>query len=201
MKRSSAILAATAALVLAATSQSASAITITTNYFFSGNTPQGHYAASVWLRVSGNQAFNGGGTLVGLGLGGPQHLALITPATPGANYPGPSVGFRANDGTDLFGCDTAYPIDGNCLLFAFAPVPPGPQWGQDALFAIWWDAGSATYQDFFAGRAQPGQPNMYFQTTAIVAQPDMPAPEPMTLALFGAGLAGLGALRRRKQVT
>jgi hypothetical protein len=40
-----------------------------------------------------------------------------------------------------------------------------------------------------------GQAELTFSSDPFVAAP---APEPMTLALFGAGLAGLGAMRRRK---
>jgi len=196
MNQSLLSLTAALALGLAATSQAASATPV--NYGFSGNTPQGSYTAIFSLDVTGGEALSGVGTLTGLGLSGTQDLTLITLATPGATYPGPSVGFRGNDGTDVYGCDTAVPIDASCLVFAIGPNAPA--WGQDALFAIWWDPGSNTYQDFFAGHVTADQPNMYFQSTADVSERNVvPAPEPATLALFGVALAGFSAMRRRKK--
>ena len=91
-------------------------------------------AASTAMPILGNDV-SGGQAVSGTG----QHpwaetVVLITASTPG-NEGGP-IGFRANDGTDYFDLDQAYPIStDNGLLFDVGSTTA--QWGLHPLFAIW----------------------------------------------------------------
>ena len=58
---------------------------------------------------------------------------------------------------------------------------------------------NANYENFDGGGYEIGDPNA--QGLFVNQQLFVSAPEPMTIALFGAGLIGFGALRRRRKPT
>ena len=124
------LLLTTAALLALAAPQIANAAI--QNLAISGNLDGHDYTGTLSLDVNGGQAVSGTGTLSILGLS-KAPLVLITASTPG-NEGGP-IGFRANDGTDYFDLDQAYPISANGLLFDVGTTTA--QWGLDPLFAIW----------------------------------------------------------------
>ena len=94
------------------------------NLSISGSLDGHAYTGELSLDVSGGQAVSGAGTLSILGLN-KAPVVLITASTPG-NEGGP-IGFRANDGTDYFDLDQAYPISTNGLLFDVGTGAMGPR--------------------------------------------------------------------------
>ena len=68
----------------------------------------------------------------------------------------------------------------------------------DTLFGGTRETGNYAFNFFFAER-HTTESNLQIQTTLLLAPPITDIPEPGTLALFGLGLAGLAASRRRKQ--
>ncbi len=146
--------------------------------------------ASGTLVVSGTQAISGTGTITGPALGGTQTLTLVTLATPGVhNLGGGNLSYRFGGGTDLIGDTyidyTASPIvDDNGLVFLVG----GPN---DTGFNLWSDSPTA-YTGFVASNTLYNA----YNGTMTAQDPPSPAPEPASLALFGAGLFGLVAARR-----
>ena len=149
------------------------------------------YTGTLSLDVTGGQATSGTGTLSILGLTNAP-LVLITTSTPGDEYhplPYGPVGFRANDGTDYYSLDQAYPIDANGLLFDVT-TPPNPtaKWGAYPLFAIWSNKPLPGYGAAFTGKV--GNAEYYnIQGGATVSSA---VPEPSTWAMMLIGFAGLG---------
>jgi hypothetical protein len=160
-------------------------------YTFTGQDPNGvDYNAFLSVIEQGGIALSGTGLLSGAGLATPQDLTLITASTPGVENP---LGYRANDGTDLFGVDTVIPIDANGLLFSVGPNAPAP--GADALFSVW-DNGGGNFQSAFAG-TPPGGSYWYVYGTADETSLIVTAvPELGTWALLLAGLFGVGVMLR-----
>jgi hypothetical protein len=166
------------------------------NYDFSGLTPLGGaYTAQFNLDVVGGQAVSGTGFITGVNGATTEALTLITLATQGVeNDGGGLLGYRFNDGTDIFDADTAAPIDSNGLVFAIGPN--APQSGQDAGFAIW-DNGGGNFQTFFASKGTVDAQQLFGSGTAVGGA----VPEPASWAVMLVGFGGLGvAMRsRRKQ--
>jgi PEP-CTERM motif len=118
----------------------------------------------------------------GAGLPGVVNFNVVTID----NY-GASTGWRAGDGTDLFGGDTSYAIDTNGLVFNSAA------WGAGYVFGVYSD-GAGGYQDALFGPG--GKGNFYSYNVPItfseVAAQTSGVPEPSTWALMLMGFAGLG---------
>jgi hypothetical protein len=162
------------------------------NLSISGSLDGHAYTGELSLDVSGGQAVSGTGTLSILGLNNTP-LVLITTSTPG-NEGGP-IGFRANDGTDYFGLDQAYPISTNGLLFDVGTTTA--QWGLDPLFAIWSEG--TGYAAAFTGNV--GGAEYYNLQGSAMASATGAVPEPSTWAMLGIGFAGLGLAGWRKSRT
>jgi hypothetical protein len=170
-------------------------------YNFGGDFGPPAFTATVSLNVVGGQALSGTGTIT---FGANNFdLTLITLTTDGGNgnYGG-QTGFRDNHGTDIFGGDTAIPVDGNGLIFA---ISNNPLWGQDALFAAW-DKGDGTIAFLISGtladvfdvwvKTSVGSGDM-----ALTGSELSQTPLPAALPLFAGGLGALGLLgwRRKKK--
>lgn len=82
--------------------------------------------------------------------------------------------------TNLTFSDTA----GTIFDIAYFGISPNPGGVLNTLFGYSYTAGRASTLGYFSAATDPGP--------AAV-------PEPLTLSLFGAGLAGVAALRRRRQ--
>ena len=170
-------------------------------YNFGGDFGPPAFTATVSLNVVGGQALSGTGTIT---FGANNFdLTLITLTTDGGNgnYGG-QTGFRDNHGTDIFGGDTAIPVDGNGLIFAISNTP---LWGQDALFAAW-NKGDGTLAFLISGtlanvfdvwvKTSVGSGDM-----ALTGSELSQTPLPAALPLFAGGLGALGLLgwRRKKK--
>jgi hypothetical protein len=182
-------------LICAASAASAAVVVLPISGSF-GTAPgdAGKFWGSVTLDVTAGQATDGSGVVNILGLKNVP-IALITTATPGnetAGGPSAPVGFRANDGTDLFGADTIYPIDGNGLLFDVGTdsAYTVPTWGREPLLGIW-SNGNGTYGSIFTG--QVGGAEYYAQFGSATV------PEPATWAMLLMGFFGLGATLRSRR--
>jgi hypothetical protein len=153
----------------------------------------GAFTGSISLDVTAGQATDGTGVLNILGHN--YDLVLITTSTPGnetTGGPSAPVGFRGNDGTDLFALDQAYPIDGNGLLFDVGTLTA--QWGQYPLFAIW-SNGDGSYSSMFTGVVDGTE---YWAATtdhgtSVAVSNTGVVPEPNTWLMVLGGLLGLGA--------
>ena len=162
------------------------------NLSISGSLGGHAYTGELSLDVSGGQAVSGAGTLSILGLNNAP-LVLITTSTPG-NEGGP-IGFRANDGTDYFDLDQAYPISTNGWLFDVGTTTA--RWGLDPLFAIWSEG--TGYAAAFTGNV--GGTEYYNLQGSATASATGAVPEPSTWAMLGIGFAGLGLAGWRKSRT
>jgi hypothetical protein len=162
------------------------------NLSISGSLGGHAYTGELSLDVSGGQAVSGTGTLSILGLNNAP-LVLITTSTPG-NEGGP-IGFRANDGTDYFDLDQAYPISTNGWLFDVGTTTA--RWGLHPLFAIWSEG--TGYAAAFTGNV--GGTEYYNLQGSATASTSGAVPEPSTWAMLGIGFAGLGFAGWRKSRT
>lgn len=191
-------LAVAAALIVGAT-LGVPAANANVIYNFGGDFGPPAFTATVSLNVVGGQALSGTGTIT---FGANNFdLTLITLTTDGGNgnYGG-QTGFRDNHGTDIFGGDTAIPVDGNGLIFA---ISNDPLWGQDALFAAW-DKGDGTLAFLISGtlanvfdvwvKTSVGSGDM-----ALTGSELSQTPLPAALPLFAGGLGALGLLGWRKK--
>src|ERR1700727_3892860 len=115
------------------------------NLSISGSLDGHAYTGELSLNVSGGQAVSGSGTLSILGMTNAP-LVMITASTSYNEAPG--VGFRANDGTDYFDLDQAYPISANGLLFDVGTTTA--QFGAFPLFTVWSNGGDS-YAAAFTG--------------------------------------------------
>ncbi len=157
------------------------------------------YTAMVTLNVSGGFATSGTGTITDAAFGGLQSLTLITAATPGANGGPGNFGFRANDGTDWNGNDSAVPITSSGgLVFGIGPNLGS---GQPALLGIYGN-GSGGYDSAFFGHLPangaigPNGPNEWgYNIAANVSA----VPEPSTWAMMILGFAGVGFMAYRRK--
>jgi hypothetical protein len=144
-------------------------------------------SGSFTLDVSGSTASGGTGTFTGFGLTNVP-MVLITNTTPG-DEGFPSVGFRANDGTDYFGYDQNYPIDANGLLFQVDTA--APVWGAYDLLGI---ANANNGNTGFTGKV--GGTEYYNYTGAINLTA---TPLPAALPLFAGGVGMIGVIARRRK--
>ena len=120
-------------------------------------------------------------------------LVLITASSPGNEGVGGWIGFRANDGTDYFDLDQAYPISANGLLFDVGTTKA--QWGLDPLFAIWSEG--TGYAAAFTGNVG-GAEYYNLQGSATASAGAVPEPSTWAMGLLGFGGLGLLGLRKRR---
>jgi PEP-CTERM motif len=175
---------------LAVSTGVASASTVTLNLDGTIGGGVGSFTADVILDVVGGQAVSGTGSIDILGLSSAP-LVLITPSTSG-NEPsgyGP-VGFRANDGTDILGFDTAYPISTNGLMFDVGTT--SAVWGNYPLFGFW-SNGDGSFGSFFNGKVAGTEYYVAVGTANVSA-----VPEPSTWAMMILGFAGVGFMTYRR---
>jgi hypothetical protein len=146
----------------------------------------GNFSGEITLDVVGGQAISGSGEISILGLSNAP-IVLITTSTPGNETP--PVGFRANDGTDLLGANTNYPLDTVGLLFDVGTATA--VWGAYPLLNLASGAGNSEFDGIVNGT------EYYLATgTATISA----VPEPATWAMMILGFFGLGFMAyRRKQ--
>ena len=130
---------------------------------------------------SGNVT-SGSASMHGAGLLGTVAFNVVT-----THDYGGTTGWRAGDGTDLFGGDTSFPIDANGLVFNSGP------WGSGYVFGVYSD-GAGGYQNALFG--QGGAGNFYSYNVPIALREFTAqasgVPEPSTWAMLMIGFAGLG---------
>ena len=104
------------------------------------------------------------------------------------------IGFRANDGTDYFDLDQAYPISANGLLFDVGTTTA--QFRGFPLFTVWSTGGDA-YAAAFTGNVGGTE---YWNIQGSAAVSAGAVPEPSTWAMMGIGFLGLAfaGFRQRK---
>jgi hypothetical protein len=161
----------------------ASAATVVLDY--SGNFGYGTDTGTITLDVTGSSITGGTATATGANITGTVDFTLVT----SLNYPGPSTGWRAGDGTDWYGGDLSFPIDVNGPVFNSAP------WGQGYVFGIYSD-GSTGYQGALFG---PGGPNNFYAYNVPLSVTVSTVPEPSTWAMLLLGFAGIGAMMCRRR--
>jgi hypothetical protein len=160
----------------------ASAGTVTAD--FSGLFTNGDsYSGDITLTVVDGQATSGSGVFTGLGLTAVP-IVLITTSTSGnetAGGPSYPVGFRANDGTDLFGADTVYPPDTAGLLFDVGTSSAA--WGSFPLFNL----AAGANNSMFDGKVNGTEYYVLLGSSTIT-----PTPLPSTWLMLLSGLLGFG---------
>lgn len=184
---------ATTALVVGA-SQAASAATVIVPISGAiGST--GTFTATLNLDVVNGQALSGTGTINLLSYVNAP-VSLITTYTPGNNNTSASapVGFRANNGTDYFGLDTAYPFSTNGLLFAVDTTTPTP--GGSPLLALY-SNGDGTFGAQFTGFVNGVE---YYNQSGSFSVAAVPEPATWAMMLVGFGIMG-AAMRYRRRNT
>ena len=157
------------------------------------------------------------GAIAGLAMAGLASAASATPVTYDLTLvpvygPGGTGSFTVDDSASFFGHYTVnnggllaleFDIDGNTFDLSTALTTPDPEVDLIAGFPInivyasgnlFFNFGSGllfyTYNDVF-GRTFSGG-------VILASRNSNDVPEPLTLALVGAGLAGMGAMRKRK---
>ena len=166
-------------------------------YDISGYNPEGMGAVTgtVDLTVSGGVATAGTVTLSGGVLSpSPVSFDLVTANAYGYpnNPPGSFTGWRAGDGTDWFGANTNYPIDGNGLVFESGAWDTHGTY----VFGLYSD-GSGGYEAALFGPGGKDNPNNYYTYGDAITL--TAAPEPSTWAMLGLGFAGLAFAGYRKR--
>lgn len=165
----------------------------------SNNSPSQHFDAQITLNTTGTHVDSATGTFTGFGLNNAS-LVLITTDTPGNenNDPNAPVGFRANDGTDLFGADQNYPLTFAGLLFDVGTKTAVA--GGFPLLNLY-DNGGGNYAAIFTGSV--GQNEFYvYQGSVDITSSVSAVPLPASAPMFGAallGLAGLGYAAKRQK--
>jgi hypothetical protein len=145
-----------------------------TTYSFNFSADGGLVTATGTLDVSGGNATAGTGVLFSPFWSGAETLTLVTLSTAGVhNLGGGNLSYRFGGGTDLIG-DTAFPIDGNGLVFLVA--------GPNNTGLNIWSNGSSPFTAFLASDVLYKQYNDGVFTASPVA---VPGP------IVGAGLPGL----------
>jgi hypothetical protein len=152
----------------------------------------GSFTADVMLNVVGGQAISGTGSINVLGSS--NALVLITPSTLGNESTGYGpVGFRANDGTDLFGANTAYPISTSGLLFDVGTTTAA--WGSFPLFGFW-SNGDGSFSSVFDGKVGSTE---YYNDRGTAQVSVTPLPPSWTMMLIGVAGFGFVAYRRNSK--
>lgn len=99
---------------------------------------------------------------------------------------------------------SVYPLSAAILNFSIngasigAPFSPTLTTGDWSQFYVAWNSGAATSATISLVNQNTAFSGNDFALDDISLSTSIPVPEPMTLALFGAGLAGLGVIRRRR---
>ncbi|WEK43996.1 MAG: PEPxxWA-CTERM sorting domain-containing protein [Candidatus Sphingomonas colombiensis] len=153
----------------------------------------GAFSGQLTLDVEGGQALSGGGTISLLSYHNAP-ISLITTNTPYNEnvFPDAPVGFRANDGTDFYGLDTAFPISLNGLLFAVGTSTP--TFGGNPLLALYAN-GDGTLGSQFTGKVDG---NVYYNLSGSLSVGGVPEPATWGMMILGFGMAA-GALRYRRR--
>ena len=150
------------------------------------------YTANLNLDVVNGQAQSGTGTISFLSFVNAP-ITLITTATNGnitAGGPTYPVGFRANDGTDLYGADQAYPLTEGGLLFAVGTT--SPSFGANPLINFY--SNGSTLASVFTGKVDGVEHYVEYGSLSVAA-----VPEPATWGLMLAGFGMIGFAARRGQ--
>jgi hypothetical protein len=198
MKIRNVVAAASVAFGLAVTAQAASAAAVTYDVDFTGTDNLGAVTANMILTVNNGTVVSGTGTIttqVSGGQGwGTASLAFLSSPTLTTVY-------EFNGGTDLWGSDNVYPIDGNGLVFNVGTAAQSGQYQSGGGFAIW-STGGNTYQaglfDYVNGGHEYEWPVNGTATITEVATTVSAVPLPAALPMFGAALFGVGFWSRRR---
>jgi hypothetical protein len=180
MTRTSLIIAALALVFSGAGQANATTVTDDISGAFYQGANSYTFSGNITLDVVGGQAISGTGEITILGLADVP-MVLITPSTPGnETSPGP-VGYRANDGTDFGGLDTAIPINTIGLLFDVDTTTA--EFGQFPLLNL----ASGIDNSTFTGEVGGTEYYDLSGTASITA-----TPLPSTWLMLLGGLVGLG---------
>jgi hypothetical protein len=170
----------------------AQAATVVDNFSGTFGNGVGAVSGQITLDVVAGKAISGSGfiDISNLALSNAP-LVLITTSTPGnetAGGPAYPVGFRANDGTDLFGLDQKFPLDTAGLLFDVGTATA--VWGKYPLINLASGAGNSV----FDGKVGGTEYYVAFGTVGLSSA----VPEPSTWAMMLIGFAGLGFASYRR---
>ena len=144
------------------------------SFTFDGTFGSGSIDGRVVVDVQGGLATSGSATISGWGIDGVQTLGLVTPA---------GLTYRSANGTDIFGGDNRYPLDGGMVFGSNAP--PSLTGGYN--FGIWAEAGRTS--GFASG------PGLWSYTGELTVAA---APEASTWVMFAIGASMMAAVGYRK---